>query len=211
MTCPHCNRPRRHDGPASTIGSVARDNTVKYHWRTLQLLPSPQRPSYAGGARRGAGAPRRRTRGPPPGRDHPLPARPAPLRRAARAPLRAGARPGAGAHRLGARLRRGSARSVGDPSHDERDGRQRRLAAGPGQADAPAHPAPAGALEGHPPGTAAGTLDTRHRPSAGHRPRHRQRLHPRRRPTRAPGCGIIYEQRPAREDIFAEPLSGQSR
>ena len=28
--------------------SVARDNTVKYHWRTLQLLPSPQRPSYAG-------------------------------------------------------------------------------------------------------------------------------------------------------------------
>ncbi len=27
--------------------SVARDNTVKYHWRTLQLLPSAQRPSYA--------------------------------------------------------------------------------------------------------------------------------------------------------------------
>ena len=29
----------------------------------------------------------------------------------------------------------------------------------------------------------------------GHRPQHRQRLHPRRRPTRAPGCGIMYEQR----------------
>ena len=28
--------------------TVARDNTVKYRWRTLQLLPSPQRPSYAG-------------------------------------------------------------------------------------------------------------------------------------------------------------------
>ena len=28
--------------------TVARDNTVKYHWRTLQLLPSPQRRSYAG-------------------------------------------------------------------------------------------------------------------------------------------------------------------
>ena len=28
--------------------TVARDNTVKYHWRTLQLLPSPQQPSYAG-------------------------------------------------------------------------------------------------------------------------------------------------------------------
>ena len=30
------------------VRSVARDNTVKYHWRTLQLLPSAQRPSYAG-------------------------------------------------------------------------------------------------------------------------------------------------------------------
>ncbi|MCY4639264.1 MAG: hypothetical protein OXC94_02860, partial [Chloroflexi bacterium] len=28
--------------------TVARDNTVKYRWRTLQLLPSPPRPSYAG-------------------------------------------------------------------------------------------------------------------------------------------------------------------
>jgi len=27
---------------------VARDNTVKYKWRTLQLLPAPDRPSYAG-------------------------------------------------------------------------------------------------------------------------------------------------------------------
>ena len=27
---------------------VARDNTVKYQWRTLQLLPSTERPSYAG-------------------------------------------------------------------------------------------------------------------------------------------------------------------
>ena len=27
---------------------VARDNTVKYHWRVLQLLPSKERPSYAG-------------------------------------------------------------------------------------------------------------------------------------------------------------------
>ena len=27
---------------------VARDNTVKYNWRTLQLLPTPDRPSYAG-------------------------------------------------------------------------------------------------------------------------------------------------------------------
>ena len=27
---------------------VARDNTVKYHWRVLQLLPGVERPSYAG-------------------------------------------------------------------------------------------------------------------------------------------------------------------
>ena len=27
---------------------VARDNTVKYRWRTLQLLPGIERPSYAG-------------------------------------------------------------------------------------------------------------------------------------------------------------------
>ena len=28
--------------------AVARDNTVKYRWRTLQLLPGPERTSYAG-------------------------------------------------------------------------------------------------------------------------------------------------------------------
>ena len=27
---------------------MARDNTVKYQWRTLQLLPSTERPNYAG-------------------------------------------------------------------------------------------------------------------------------------------------------------------
>lgn len=30
------------------LRKVARDNTVKYQWRTLQLLPSGERPSYAG-------------------------------------------------------------------------------------------------------------------------------------------------------------------
>ena len=29
---------------------VARDNTVRYRWRTLQLLPGTDRPSYAGAA-----------------------------------------------------------------------------------------------------------------------------------------------------------------
>ncbi len=29
-------------------GKVSRDNTVKYQWRTLQLLPTQERPSFAG-------------------------------------------------------------------------------------------------------------------------------------------------------------------
>ena len=74
----------------------------------------------------------------------------------------------------------------------ERDRRQRCLTAGPGQAAAPAHPAPADALEGHPPGTTAGALDARHRPRARHLPQHGPPLCARRRPTRTPGCGIIY-------------------
>lgn len=68
----------------------------------------------------------------------------------------------------------------------------------------PGQTAPAGALEGDPAGPTAGTLDARHRPAAGDLPRDRQQLHQRRRPTRAPGCGIIYEQQSAREDIVAE-------
>ena len=37
--------------------TVARDNTVKYHWRTLQLLPSPQRPATPARASRCWSAP----------------------------------------------------------------------------------------------------------------------------------------------------------
>ena len=33
---------------SSRVGKVARDNTVKYHWRVLQLLPGAEKPSYAG-------------------------------------------------------------------------------------------------------------------------------------------------------------------
>ena len=46
---------------------VARDNTVKYNWRTLQLLPSTERPSYA---RSAGGSPGTHLSG----RNHPLPA-----------------------------------------------------------------------------------------------------------------------------------------
>ena len=38
---------------------VARDNTVKYRWRTLQLLPGTERRSYAGAVVDGAGRPGR--------------------------------------------------------------------------------------------------------------------------------------------------------
>ena len=172
--------------------SVARDNTVKYHWRTLQLLPSPQRPSYAGARvevlERPGGELAVRHRG----ETIAFAARPAPLRRAARAPLRAGARPGARAPRSGPRLRGGPARPAGASCRGERERRQRCLTAGPGQAAAPAHPAPADALEGHPPGTTAGALDARQRPRARHLPQHGPPLCARRRPTRTPGCGIIY-------------------
>ena len=47
-------RPWNGDRPLDEIlcikhtRKVARDNTVKYNWRTLQLLPSQERPSYAG-------------------------------------------------------------------------------------------------------------------------------------------------------------------
>ena len=43
---------------------VARDNTVKYHWRVLQLLPDQERPSLRRTAGGGAGTPRRRTHRP---------------------------------------------------------------------------------------------------------------------------------------------------
>ena len=187
--------------------TVARDNTVKYHWRTLQLLPSPQRPSYAGAKVEVLERPRRRARGAPPGRDHPLAARPAPLRRAARAPLRAGARPCAGAHRLRPRPQWRSTPPAGAPGYDQRHDRQRRCAHRPALADRE----PGGALEGDSTGPPAGTLDARHRPAARHLTQHHQEVRPRRRPTRAPGCGIIYRAATTQTDIFAEPLTGQSR
>ena len=68
---------------------VARNNTVKYQWRTLQLLPSAERPSYAG-ARGGPGTPRWPATGTLRERDHPQSASAAPSRCAARFPRRPG-------------------------------------------------------------------------------------------------------------------------
>ena len=173
--------------------TVARDNTVKYHWRTLQLLPSPQRPSYAGARvevlERPHGDLAVRQQG------ETIPARLAPPRSGVlRAPLRAGVRPCAGAHRLRPRPQWRSTPPAGAPGYDQRHDRQRRCAHRPALADREA----GGALEGDSTGPAAGTLDARHRPAARHLTQHHQEVRPRRRPTRAPGCGIMYEQRPPR-------------
>ena len=44
----HGNRPWDEILCLKRTRKVARDNTVKYRWHTLQLLPSRERPSYAG-------------------------------------------------------------------------------------------------------------------------------------------------------------------
>ena len=44
----HGNRPLDEILCIKHTRKVAKDNTVKYQWRTLQLLPGTQRPSYAG-------------------------------------------------------------------------------------------------------------------------------------------------------------------
>ena len=86
--------------------TVARDNTVKYRWRTLQLLPGPERRSYAGDAGRGGGAAGRRALRPAPGGDDPLTPGTAARGRAAGGALRVSPEPRPRAHRLRARLRR---------------------------------------------------------------------------------------------------------
>ena len=85
--------------------SVARDNTVKYRWRTLQLLPGPERTSYAGTqvevVERPGGELSVQHQG------ETIPSREAPPRGGAEGgTLRAGPAPGPRAHRLRARLRR---------------------------------------------------------------------------------------------------------
>ena len=172
--------------------SVARDNTVKYHWRTLQLLPSAQRPSYAGARvevlERPGGELAVRHQG------ETIPSRLAPPRSGVLRERRSELARDPALERLALGLGSGGA----PPGPPELPATANGTAVNGTAPQArvkplrPAHPAAAGALEGHPPGTTAGTLDARHRPRAGHLPRHRQCLPPRRRPTQAPGCGIIY-------------------
>ena len=77
---------------------VARDNTVKYQWRTLQLLPNTERPSYAGVQvevlEHTDGQLQVRHEG-----DHPQPTRASQTRRTARFPRRSGSHSGNWPHR----------------------------------------------------------------------------------------------------------------
>ena len=75
---------------------VARDNTVKFQWRTLQLLPGENRPSYAGGQGGGTGAKRWPARGPLWWGSHPPPGSPAKARCLESLKRRPGTHPGDG-------------------------------------------------------------------------------------------------------------------
>ena len=160
--------------------TVARDNTVKYHWRTLQLLPSAQRPSYAGARvevlERPGGELAVRHQG------ETIPSRLAPPRSGVLRERRSELARDPALERIALGLGSGVAPPgrLELPAAANGTAVNGHRAAGPGQAAAPAHPAPADALEGHPPGTTAGALDARHRPRTGHLPQHRPLLPPRR-------------------------------
>ena len=161
--------------------SVARDNTVKYRWRTLQLLPGPERTSYAGAQvevlERPGGELSVLHQG------ETIPSREAPPRagvlRAARSEL--ARNPGPRAHRLRARLWRSTAaapRGACRPGGGGCAQRGRREARAREQAAPPTHAPTARPLEGDPAGAATGTLDAGDRQAARDLPRHRQQLRP---------------------------------
>ena len=182
--------------------SVARDNTVKYHPDAHAARRSCCRAGSAAAqlrrrARRGAGAPRRRTRGPSPGREHRLPARPTPL----------------------GVLRERRSELALDPALE-------RVASGLGPSAGPPRP------QAHPATTNGTIVNAAAPTSCARRPRGRRRAGRRfnrpscrdsrcapppgcsashatpsggtsaRRPTRVPGCGIIYG-RPATKRTFS--------
>ena len=182
--------------------SVARDNTVKYRWRTLQLLPGPERTSYAGTQvevlERPSGELSVQHQG------ETIPSREAPprARGAEGGPLRAGPEPRPRAHRLRARLRRSTPAAPRAPRcHRGGEGGEQRCyqqTRDREQAAPRSHTPAARPLEGDPAGAAAGALDAGDRQAAGDLPRNRQQLHPGQRCTWTPKrwCGIF--QRPRR-------------
>ena len=180
--------------------SVARDNTVKYRWRTLQLLPGPERTSYAGAQVEVVETAGRRALRPAPGGDDPFARGTAARRGAEGGALRAGPEPGPRAHRLRARLWRSTAatpRGACRPGGGGCAQRGRREARAREQAVPPTHAPTARPLEGHPAGAATGTLDAGDRQAARDLPRHREQLRPGQRRAWTPErrCGILRRKR----------------
>ena len=161
--------------------SVARDNTVKYRWRTLQLLPGRERTSYAGARVEVLERPGGELSVLHQGADDRL-ARGAAARRGAESgALRAGPAPGPRAHRLRARLWRSTPatpRGACRPGGGGCAQRCRREARAREQAAPPTHAPTARPLEGDPAGAATGALDAGDRQAARDLPRHRQQLRP---------------------------------
>ena len=162
--------------------SVARDNTVKYRWRTLQLLPGPERTSYAGARVEVLERPGGELSVLHQGADDPL-ARGAAARRGAESgALRAGPAPEPRAHRLRARLRRSTPATPRAPRcHRGGEGGEQRCyqqTRAREQAAPRSHTPAARSLEGDPAGAPAGALDAGDRQAARDLPRHRQQLRP---------------------------------
>ena len=171
---------------------VARDNTVKYHWRVLQLLPGAERPSYAGlrvdVLERADGELMIRYQGeavdyqegPPPS---------SALWGAASAcspgpEQQEGADGVVNSHLNEAQRERLAALESSESFRQQRGQRRRR--SHPGQrwkekASSPpvapdAHGDPAGSLGGGTTGQGAGAFPTGHRPEVGHGPKHRRKV-----------------------------------
>ena len=191
--------------------TVARDNTVKYHWRTLQLLPSPRRPSYAGSSvdvlERPGGELAVRHQGETiPSRL--APPRPAQVCCASAAPSwRATRRSSAS---LWTSASGWPARPAGGSCRGERDRRQRCLTAGPGQAAAPAHPA---SRRSGRPSARHNCRGSRCAPSPACSASPATRSAAMCSPAAHPDARVRHHLPGAtsRADMFAEPLSGQSR
>ena len=172
---------------------VARDNTVKYHGRALQLLPGAERPSYAGlrveVLERADGELLLQYQGeavdyqegPPPS---------SALWGAASAcyhgPERQEGADGVVNSHLNEAQRERLAALESSESSDQRGQRRRRIHQGQRWKDkassppvAPdAHGDPAGSLGGGTTGQGAGVFPPGHRPEAGHGPKHRRKVRP---------------------------------
>ena len=180
---------------------VARDNTVRYRWRTLQLLPGTDRPTYAGAAVDVLEGLDDSLAVQHEGRDIPsqeAPPRPSVLRgfagRTTHSPIIHQSTNGLGSKWI-ARL------ATPDTNHDAEQpvttsGRNgtRRVSQNCDSNAQEAHAVAHGQMEGGAEGEAQGTVHTWDRPGAEHTQKHLEEVHGRRKPTycaRAPDVNDI--------------------